>query len=481
MPNQLTPEQIAHLRTQIHSWKLLNRNLPLPPNLQAACNIYGLDKDAATAADTPGPATNNALSEGLETKIAEAAADVAGAAEAKDKAATDATSTTPAAAAANGDAKVDLEGVKEDKADVVLPYAMENDKESGIHPYNAFTHPLTLLQRPPPATALSASRQQKLLIPSIMPTGIDPYALLEERNRFVETRIRWRIEELEQLPATLGQGAGPEEVSGLIQSEDANAGAKLRALIELKALGLLDKQKQFREDLVRSLNTSSALATDRTQFRRTKKIAIRDARQTEQLERKQRAERDKKVKQKQLDYVSMICNHGKELIRAGAASTDRQRKMGKMVLSYHSTTEKEEQKRVERISKERLRALKNDDEEAYLKLIDTAKDTRITHLIRQTDSYLDSLAQAVVAQQNDDIHKDHNALPFETEKGEADETMFGGKKEEAEPGEDPNKVSYYAVSHRITEKITQQPSILVGGKLKEYQIKGLQWMVSLSV
>ena len=312
-----------------------------------------------------------------------------------------------------------------------------------------------------------------------MPTGIDPYALLEERNRFVETRIRWRIEELEQLPATLGQGAGPEEVSGLIQSEDANAGAKLRALIELKALGLLDRQKQMREDLVRSLNTSSALSTDRTQFRRTKKIAIRDARQTEQLERKQRAERDKKVKQKQLDYVSMICNHGKELVRAGAAATDRQRKMGKMVLSYHSTTEKEEQKRVERISKERLRALKNDDEEAYLKLIDTAKDTRITHLIRQTDSYLDSLAQAVVAQQNDDIHKDHNALPFETEKGEADETMFGGKKEEAEPGEDPNKVSYYAVSHRITEKITKQPSILVGGTLKEYQIKGLQWMVSL--
>ena len=76
MPNQLTPEQIAHLRTQIHSWKLLNRNLPLPPNLQAACNIYGLDKDAATAADTPGPATNNALSEGLETKIAEAAAEI---------------------------------------------------------------------------------------------------------------------------------------------------------------------------------------------------------------------------------------------------------------------------------------------------------------------------------------------------------------------------------------------------------------------
>ncbi|KAK7433684.1 ATP-dependent DNA helicase Snf21 [Stygiomarasmius scandens] len=38
---------------------------------------------------------------------------------------------------------------------------------------------------------------------------------------------------------------------------------------------------------------------------------------------------------------------------------------------------------------------------------------------------------------------------------------------------------YYAVVHRMSEKITRQPSILVGGTLKESQLKGLQWMVSL--
>ena len=41
------------------------------------------------------------------------------------------------------------------------------------------------------------------------------------------------------------------------------------------------------------------------------------------------------------------------------------------------------------------------------------------------------------------------------------------------------KVDYYEVAHRIKEDITEQPSILVGGKLKDYQLKGLQWMVSL--
>jgi len=40
-------------------------------------------------------------------------------------------------------------------------------------------------------------------------------------------------------------------------------------------------------------------------------------------------------------------------------------------------------------------------------------------------------------------------------------------------------VDYYAVAHKISERVTRQPILLVGGTLKEYQLKGLQWMVSL--
>jgi ATP-dependent helicase STH1/SNF2 len=37
-------------------------------------------------------------------------------------------------------------------------------------------------------------------------------------------------------------------------------------------------------------------------------------------------------------------------------------KLGRAVIQFHAATEKEEQKRIERISKERLKALKADDE-----------------------------------------------------------------------------------------------------------------------
>ncbi|XP_042370727.1 transcription activator BRG1-like, partial [Plectropomus leopardus] len=39
--------------------------------------------------------------------------------------------------------------------------------------------------------------------------------------------------------------------------------------------------------------------------------------------------------------------------------------------------------------------------------------------------------------------------------------------------------SYYAVAHAVTEKVDKQSTLLVNGQLKQYQIKGLEWLVSL--
>ncbi len=39
--------------------------------------------------------------------------------------------------------------------------------------------------------------------------------------------------------------------------------------------------------------------------------------------------------------------------------------------------------------------------------------------------------------------------------------------------------TYYKLVHDVEEKVTEQPALLSGGALKDYQIAGLQWMVSL--
>ena len=137
-----------------------------------------------------------------------------------------------------------------------------------------------------------------------------------------------------------------------------------------------------------------------------KRPSLRDARKTEKLERQQRVDRERREKQKHLDYLQSICAHGRDLIQWHRTNQAKQSKIGRAVLNYHSQIEKEEQKKEAQKAKDRLKALRNDDEEAYLKLIDQVKDTRITHLLKQTDAYLGSLAQAVLAQQNVELHND---------------------------------------------------------------------------
>ncbi|CAL8273596.1 unnamed protein product [Gadus morhua 'NCC'] len=39
--------------------------------------------------------------------------------------------------------------------------------------------------------------------------------------------------------------------------------------------------------------------------------------------------------------------------------------------------------------------------------------------------------------------------------------------------------SYYLVAHAITEQVDKQSSLLINGQLKQYQVKGLEWLVSL--
>ncbi|KAG9077519.1 hypothetical protein FRC06_008870 [Ceratobasidium sp. 370] len=257
----------------------------------------------------------------------------------------------------------------------------------------------------------------------------------------------------------------PEPENGEAEAQDssvvihplASAHSKLGALVELKGLQLRARQQALRHMIANGLYEATTLPADHSTIRRFRRPTLHNVRHTELLEWQQHKEQERRTKQKHLHYLGTIVVHGREVLATNQNAQARTGKMGHAVLQFHVVAEKEEQKHIECISKERLKALKADDEEAYLKLIDTTKDTRISHLLKQTDSYLDSLAQAV------------------TEEGPTSEATFGAARMD-DPNEVKGKVEYYAVAHRISEKITAQLSMLVGGNLKEYQMKGSQWM-----
>ena len=203
-------------------------------------------------------------------------------------------------------------------------------------------------------------------------------------------------------------------------------------------------------------------------------MTIVEARMTEKLEKKQRDERETKEKKKQVDQIRAILHHGKEIQDLAITQRTRAQKLGRMMQQHHQHVEKEEQKRMERTAKQRLQALKNDDEATYLKLLGQAKDSRISHLLKQTDGFLKQLAASVKQQQRNAAER------YGGERELPEEDISDSEDEEEEGTEDSGpKVDYYQVAHRVKEEVTAQANILVGGTLKEYQVKGLQWMISL--
>ena len=477
------------LRAQIMAYKLISRGAPVPEHLQQSIkphNSVAADLDKALA-----PADVN-------TRIVDAAVKL-------QKGVVPSTFAPAAPVPSPQGPPTERPPQDEETPAAPLPNIspsdlpkgpfLEDDTNSGVYPYNAFRFPFTHLTRPTDVDpTMFATRLQRLLIPAFMPPGLDVHQIVNERDRFIEARIAQRIRELEGMDAMMGDGSfdsladdilGPSMVNQPTDASNGvsdhqsvhpapNAHGKLRAMIELKSLRVLEKQRSMRALVAERLIQGTLLPLNRADFRRVRKPTLRDARMTEQAERRQRVDRERRAKHKHVEQLGVICTHGREVISTCRQAQDRVVRLGRAVVNFHAYTEKEEQKRIERISKERLKALKADDEEAYMKLIDTAKDTRITHLIRQTDAYLDSLAQAVMAQQSE-----HGGLEFETEDGPTNEATFGAQVLEEDVVEDKTKVDYYAVAHRISERVTKQPSLLVGGTLKDYQLKGLQWMVSL--
>ncbi|KAI8344521.1 SNF2 family N-terminal domain-containing protein [Chlamydoabsidia padenii] len=461
-----TQEQLSALKYQIMAYKLISKNMPLPPILQQAVlspiNNTSTNNNVNTSQQSPSTENDQPSVHSPATPLSVTHPDT--------NPPVVSTSINPSTSTPN---TIPITNTIPLSITPTEPSPSRQDPPSvPQHPvttpsapvYNAYASPYNLMKK---SISLfnHASRQQRLLVPSITTSGMDPEAISQERERRIHARLTFRQSQLES--ETESALSNQENDMGSTDVKD-----KVKLLIELHSLKLLEKQKKLRQELVVGMTKGSVVATsvDRLAYRKMKKLSLREARGLEAIERQQRLDRQQHEKQQQMEHLQSICDHGRALVTAQQTWQAKQTKLGRTVLQFHQHIEKEEQKKAERLSKERIKALKNDDEEAYMKLIDEAKDTRLTQLLRQTGSFLESLSKAVVDQQNDhrveDTTADSNSL-------DDTDTDFGTS--EVDPD---TRIDYFKVTHKVKENVSQ-PGILVGGTLKDYQIKGLQWMVSL--
>ncbi|XP_017301972.1 ATP-dependent helicase brm isoform X3 [Diaphorina citri] len=374
------------------------------------------------------------------------------------------------------------------------------------------------------------------------PIGLDPIQMLTARENRLANKIAHRIQELSNLPTTM--------------SKDL----RVKAQIELRALRVLNFQRQLRAEVVGCVRRDTTLETavNFKAYKRVKSQGLREARTTEKLEKQRKLEAERKKRQKHQEYLTTVLQHAKDFKEYHRNNTARTQKLNKAIINYHINAEKEQKKEQERIEKERMRRLMAEDEEGYRKLIDQKKDKRLAFLLSQTDEYISNLTQMVkehkeeqqkkmreekkkkkksikqkildgnmdkldldessqledlritVKETNSDnklrgedappakqikewlaSHPGWEVVMEDSEdEGSEDEEMkekkeepskaVGEKKTEDDEYKDAGEeATYYSIAHTYHEKVTEQASIMVNGKLKEYQIKGLEWMVSL--
>jgi len=372
--------------------------------------------------------------------------------------------------------------------------------------------------------------KQNKVTPITKPTGLDPVVILQERENRLAARIAYRVDELSNLPTTMGEDL------------------RIKAQIELRALRLLNFQRQLRSEVLACTRRDTTLETavNVKAYKRTKRQGLREARATEKLEKQQKMEAERRRRQKHQEYLTAVLQHGKDMKEFHRNNQGKIVRINKAVMLHHANAEREQKKEQERIEKERMRRLMNEDEEGYRKLIDQKKDKRLAFLLQQTDEYILNLTEMVKVHKTEQKRKLREQLikkRIQRSDGEVEDvrvsvtepatgkTLQGDEAPltsqlqawlEAHPGweavieeehasdeekedhkgegkkatdvveapkliqtaDDEYKVdagekNYYSIAHTIHETVTAQASILVNGQLKEYQVKGLEWLVSL--
>ncbi|VAH02148.1 unnamed protein product [Triticum turgidum subsp. durum] len=303
-------------------------------------------------------------------------------------------------------------------------------------------------------------------------------ALKDER---FNTCIQHRLSELEGLPSTWGEDL------------------QMKCLLELYGLKLLDLQKKVRSDVNAEYWLHKKCVHPERQLFDWGMMRIRYpftmygigdgfSMDTDDIHRKKRfTERISKLEEEEKNqaetrkrrFFTEILNAAREYQVQTSATYKRRKQRNDGVQAWHVRA----RQRINRLEKSRLQVLKAGDQEAYMRMVEESKNERLTMLLDKTNELLEGIGKAVQRQKD----AEHVSRPEGSEDSESDESPEESPSDDdADTHGSANTSKFNAAGrrldstvHSIEEKVTEQPSALVGGELRPYQLEGLQWMLSL--
>ncbi|KAJ4823533.1 hypothetical protein Tsubulata_048213, partial [Turnera subulata] len=262
-------------------------------------------------------------------------------------------------------------------------------------------------------------------------------------------------------------------------SEDTSA--KTKSVIELKKLQLLELQQRLRSDFLNDFFKPIANDMDRLKSYKKHKHGRR-LKQLEKYEQKMKEERQKRIRERQKEFFAEIEVHKERLDDVFKVKRERWKGFNKYVKEFHKRKERTHREKIDRIQREKINLLKINDVEGYLRMVQDAKSDRVKQLLKETEKYLQKLGSKLQDAKN-------MARRFENDMDESRAATVTEKSDAAFENDDESDQAKailtlfsalkFEIDVCVKESIAEQPSSLHGGKLREYQMNGLRWLVSL--
>uniref|UniRef100_A0A7N0UTQ1 ATP-dependent helicase BRM n=1 Tax=Kalanchoe fedtschenkoi TaxID=63787 RepID=A0A7N0UTQ1_KALFE len=269
----------------------------------------------------------------------------------------------------------------------------------------------------------------------------------------------------------------------------------LRLQIEEKKLRLLDLQARLRDEV--DLEQQDIMTMPDRPYRKFVRLCERQRMElARQVQSSKKALREKQLKS--------IFQWRKRLLEAHWAIRDARTARNRGVAKYHERMLREFSKRKDDDRNKRMEALKNNDVERYRQMLMEQQSSIpgeaaeryavLSSFLSQTEEYLQKLGSKITAaknqQEGDEAANVASAaaraqgLSEEEVRAAAacarEEVMIRNRFSEMNaPRENSSVNKYYSLAHAVNERVTRQPSMLRAGTLRDYQLVGLQWMLSL--
>ncbi|XP_023029619.2 ATP-dependent helicase brm isoform X2 [Leptinotarsa decemlineata] len=381
-------------------------------------------------------------------------------------------------------------------------------------------------QRGPGAQFVPTKQNRLTTIPK--PCGLDPIVLLQERENRVAARIAARIEQVSNLPTDMSEKLRIQaqielralrclnfqrqlrsEILSCIRRDTtletavnikAYKRTKRQGLREARATEKLEKQQKLeaerkkRQKNQEFLNSVLGHAKEFKEFHRQNQSklakinkAIINYHANAEREQKKEQERIEKERMRRLmaedeeGYRKLIDQKKDKRLAFLLSQTDEYISNLTDMVKQHKLEQTNKKKEEERRKRNQQRMQEPDRK---VTVIETATGNKVTGenapTFREVQDWLQQHPGWEMVDTDDEDEEEKSVEGEGEDNINAEEIINKAKVEDDEYNKNAvEEQTYYSIAHTVHEIVTEQASIMVNGKLKEYQIKGLEWMVSL--